>query len=770
MITGPLSAGQWEAVAELTEIVRINEGRIRLRHVHDLQQEGALLPIEISIYCRGETTSGSSVRLEDWEDVTVLVPAGFPFEHPDIVLPHERFAGLPHVMWAKAICLYLAANDWDPGRGMHGLIVQLLTWFDAVARGTITGPEIPWHAPLTRRRTDQYLLVRPDVPDIVEQSADLLLFLAFIERTTGPLYELRRWLTSYSEVEALCAERTGQQPEAGAEREQPEARERFVAPVVALARPVGFAYPNERADLLRVLERQGLAAERYRGFTQRARDVNAEIWDHDGEAPEILLLGTPAPGHYAIPSRVAHLAAWSLGGDDPNAVAWLNVFDQRPRITTRRDVTRAVQWLAGKRILVLGCGALGAPTAEFCVRAGAAETYLVDDAEVRPGVLVRQPYTYEDIGSNKAVALTRRLRAIAPESSVLYWPFDALYIVSESEISEVDLVIDATANRSVAAALERVRWTSDRPKPPLLSMMVGHDCERGVATLALPGASGAGVDILRRLAITASADEDLYDVLDDFFPDHPRSAAFQPEPGCSDPTYIGSAADLATFAGQLLNEALAVLNSAAKADSVDFPQCWASVVRTSAVSSARASRRTLQWANDRVDRDRERDYQVRIDPAALAAMRREVAAMAGKHGPDVETGGILLGQIDHASRVVWVSEADGPPPGSEAHVEGLKLDPTEARAWARRRRRLTRRMVAFIGAWHTHPNHAAWPSDLDDNAMRAMAGDGIPVLMMILGGGPGRLSRWIDGEQFPAMYLRLYFPGYAGDAGAPVLE
>jgi integrative and conjugative element protein (TIGR02256 family) len=761
-----LSPGQAEALSELREIVRINDGRIRVETVRDPRQDG-WLEVDIVINCEGETTADSSACLEDWEPVTILVPPRFPFQHPNVMVPHRRFAGLPHVLWADGICLYLAANDWDPARGMHGFVVQLLTWFEAVARGTISGPEIPWHAPLTYWWTGDYLMVRTDLPDALENDPGIWLCLALVEWVDEHLYDVRRWL-SVDEANGFRAWHDRQDID-----DDPDRRARiFVAPMVALPRPVGFAYPNSCEELLTALAGQGLSRQNYHKLRQFTHAFNPGIWDGTGRAPDLLLIGSPAPDRYAIPSRIAHVAAWALGEEDSDAVSWLTVFDQRPRITTRRDTNRPAQWLAGKRVLVLGCGALGAPIAEFCVRAGAAETFVVDDAEVRPGVLVRQPYTYADIGQNKAVALARRLAAVnPPDGQVLPLPFDAIGLITEVlSLPDFDLVIDATANRSVAAALEHIWWTAAQPLPALLSMMVGHDCERGAATLALPGASGAGVDILRRLAITASTDADLYDVLDDFFPDHPRGSPFQPEPGCSDPTYVGSAADLATFAGQLLNDALTILAAATNADDVAFPRRWASVVRASVVGSTRASRQQLSWPNDHLRPDHALQYQIRIDPAVLASIRREVVLMADRRGPHVETGGMLLGQIDHASRVVWVTEADGPPPGSESGAEALKLDPTAARAWARHRRRVTRGMVTYIGAWHTHPDHPASPSNQDNKAMNEMTRDGVPVLLMIIGGGTGRLSRWVAGNQLPDMHLQLYFPSAEEDPDAPVLE
>ncbi|MGI5238820.1 ThiF family adenylyltransferase [Dactylosporangium sp. CA-139066] len=757
-----LSAGQSEALSELREIVRINDGRIRMGAVRDPSDTDDRLAVDIFISCHGETTDRSSVRLQDWEPVTISIPPPFPFTHPDAHLPHRRFAQLPHVVWAHTICLYLAANDWDPAGGMHGFVAQLLTWFEAVARGTIEGPEAPWHAPLTYRRTGEVLAVTADLPRALESSPDGGggLALAVVKRY-GTRYEIGEWHTSLDAAAALAnwyARKNDHADEEGL-------GQLFLAPVAALPRPVGFAYPRRRAELLDAITEHGLSRQEIQRWLDFARQFNRATWRGRGDAPDVLLLGSPAPERYAIRSRVAHLTAWAMNvvaaaDAEPDPVYWLTVYDQRPTVTTRRDTTRPARWLAGKRVLVLGCGALGAPSAEFVVRAGAGRIYLVDDGAVRPGVLVRQPYFHDEIGLSKAEVLADRLAKVNMQVSVLPKPGDAIDMINGGAfMPDVDLVIDATANQSVAAALERARRSGRGQHPVLLSMMVGHDCERAVATLALAGSTGAGVDILRRLAITASVDAELYDVLDDFFPDDPRGNVFQPEPGCSDPTYVGSAADLAGFAGQLLNEALGLLTFAEQAGPDAFPQRWASVVRSSTAGAELPTRQRRSWPGDRVQDDAVLQYEIRIDPGALASIRREVRRMAERAGPLVETGGMLLGQIDQASRVVWVTEADGPPPGSLASAEALQLDTEQARGWAQRRRQITRGMVAYIGAWHTHPSHEPSPSGLDDDAMKAMAGDGVPVLLMILGGGPGRLGRWVDSGEPPQIHTQLYFPG-----------
>jgi hypothetical protein len=275
-----LSPGQSEALSELREIVRVNDGRIRVESVRDPRQDGSWLEVDLTIECAGETTADSRVGLEDREPVTVFIPARFPFEHPHVTVPHPRFAGLPHVTWANTICLYLAANDWDPARRMHGLVGQLLTWFEAVARGTITGPEVPWHAPVTQQRTDDYLMIGIDLPDPLEHDPGIWLALALVEKLTDGLYRVRHWLSTDRMRDWQDRGDIGHDLDTHAPV--------FVAPMVALPRPVGFTYPKSREELLTALAGQGLSHRAYDSLRVLARAVNSRIWD---EGVSRLLLG-----------------------------------------------------------------------------------------------------------------------------------------------------------------------------------------------------------------------------------------------------------------------------------------------------------------------------------------------------------------------------------------------------------------------------------------------------------------------------------------------
>jgi len=778
MTSGPVpSPGQSQAISELRGLELVTRGVVKLVQVHDREGEGDYLPIDLLVDCGAPEDWTPLTRLEPAERVTVQVPPAYPLRRPYVTVDHDRFTGLPHVVWGEMICLHLSDNDWDPGRGMHGLVERLLDWFRKAADGTLAAAEVVAEPPLTDTSAGHLaLVVRPELPAVLEADPEPWTAWAVIEAVGNDRYEVRRWVTDLdAETPDTGPADTGP-ADTGPADTGPDGTapsdSTFLAVVLGLPDPVGFSFPQRLGDLVRGLERQRVDPNRLHRAVEGAVESTGKTWTAtprpDARPHLMVLLVSPSPPRTRHPSRVAYLAGWTVSGnsdgggdgdldwDEP--VHWIFLIDQRPRFVTRRDATRPTTWLRNRRVLLLGCGGLGAPIADFCVRAGVSDLHLVDRGWVLPGILVRQPFADFTVGMPKVFALAAGLEMIGADASITPLHGDAVdFLLAGTDVPEADLIIDATAARTVAAALERTRWERKQSATPLLSVMVGHDCARGVATLALPGANGAGVDILRRLAVTASADDTLADVLDDFHPDLPRTELFVPEPGCSDPTYVGSAADLAAFAGWLLNDALTVLRAEPPRPA---PLRWATVMRSPAAGVPDTGAQRRYWQEPLVTADDVHHYQVRLDASAFADVRREVLRTAGRRGPAVETGGLLLGQIDHASRVVWVTEAQGLPEGSVAAAEGLRLDPRSAREAVADRLFRTRRLVGFIGAWHTHPRLAAIPSSVDHEAMEEMAREhGVPVLLMIFGAADrNRWDRWVGGHGRPDWYAGLYFP------------
>ncbi|MET9001739.1 ThiF family adenylyltransferase [Amycolatopsis sp. NPDC004169] len=759
--------GQAGAFDELLMLARASGGDLAVVGVGEPTPGEERLLIELEINCGGAASGRSSVPLLERERVTIAVPPLYPLEQPRVLLRHRRFGGLPHVVWGVSICLYVAQYEWDPGVGMTDVLTRLLTWFEHVAAGTITGPEVPWDPPITNLAgSPGRLLVRQNLPKALEDDESIWLAGAVVESVGRRKYEVRRWLDLRQAAQWLKADPAHRGVEPG---------RAFLAPVVALPGPVGFSYPTKLEGLLAGLKSQGLDSSACASLINWARVSAAAAAAAGAEQPGaeplgLILLGSRARPDSAIRERIAHFAAWWADfGFEEREVRWMRVEDQRPGSTLRRDHRRPARWLRGKRVLVLGCGALGAPIAEFCVRGGARHVRLIDPGLVHHGLLVRQPYGYDDIGFPKAEVLGERLRRTSPDVSIGYSVADAVKLVrSEAGLPEADLVIDATANRAVAAALE-LTWR-DRPgPPPLLSVMVSRRCEIGIATLALPGSGVAGVDVLRQLLLAAGEDDGLRDVLDDILPDVPRGEVFQPEPGCSDPTFAGSAADLAGFAGQLFTDALALLGLPVP-DGVLTPRKYATVMRSPNGDSPGAPAQRLQWTNDVVRPEAGHGYQTRIASTAFAAIRQEVLQSRELRGPECETGGLLLGQVDHAAKIVWITEVSGLPPGSAAWAEGLLLDPGTQREFASQLRYRSRGLIGYLGMWHSHPWHRVEPSATDRAAMAQITRNDAPAVLLIVGGNPEKWARWLDGAGRPETHVELFFPGRSEPPRAPRKE
>lgn len=105
------------------------------------------------------------------------------------------------------------------------------------------------------------------------------------------------------------------------------------------------------------------------------------------------------------------------------------------------------QELAKARVLIIGCGGLGSPVADYLVRAGVGTIGLVDNDVVDETNLHRQGlYTVEDIGKAKVDVAERRLSAI--NSDVVISALNQR--VQESNLTELasdyDIVVDGSDN------------------------------------------------------------------------------------------------------------------------------------------------------------------------------------------------------------------------------------------------------------------------------------------------------------------------------------
>ncbi|HEV2639024.1 MAG TPA: ThiF family adenylyltransferase [Actinocrinis sp.] len=772
-----LTPGQKLAFDQLTDLATRSDNAIDI--VRPPLRDGAkdTVEMEISLDCSGIATAPTGIAVRARERFILTIDPAFPFTVPQVRVPHTRWAGVAHVQWGSTLCLYIAPSvEWVPADGMRGLIDRLAIWIRRAGTGDLDPDDQPLHPPVAYTSAAAGVaLTGPDLLPPTDAAPVPGFLVAVCSQPGDQRVDVEEWITlSQWAARYQTSEISGGLDEAN--------RRVLGAVTLLLDRDIGFEYPDGGEALLRGLADAGMPPAALFDHLHRVAVINERLDEASAAQglralprPALVFLGTPSRRVQPGATSLTHLVAWRideegrrvLTGQNPEgvqpllqqaSVTWVPVLERRPEVTRRRDADTSGAWLIGKRVLVLGCGALGAPAAQICVRAGAAEVTVADIARVTPGVLVRQPYTDADIGRFKAQALADQLNAIHGGMRVapIIGNVIPLLLNDGFDPSHYDLVIDAAADAAVTSRLEERRAALPGPWPPIVTLLIGHDARRGLVACALGKASGGGRDILRRVGIAAHGAKahQLADVAEDFFPETARHDLFQPEPGCSAPTFTGSAAETGALAAHMMSAALDAV-SGLGADPDTHP-LQAAVVR---LEPGTIGTQWLCWPADLVNLDESTGFAVRISAAALREIRAETVRGARVRGRGVETGGMLLGEIDDACRCVWIDTATAPPPDStlSAHHFEHGLDGTEQLLDYHRHR--SGQSSAFIGMWHTHPDHRAQPSPTDIHGMNTLVGHG-PLdtpraVLMILGGSSQQWSDWLDTGTPPQLYTHL---------------
>ncbi|WP_299577575.1 ThiF family adenylyltransferase [uncultured Williamsia sp.] len=822
-------AGHELARRQLRELAAASEGAIEL--VGERSTSAHVHVFDVSLDTSGLQKGDNGIQIRGRELFEITIGSSFPFDPPRVHSAHRRWAGTPHVQWGRFLCLYVAPGvEWDPADGMYGFLTRLTRWLENAAAGTLDPEGQPLHPPTAYASASAgTVLVHPDLGDRVpwdaagDGSAPTTVFAWCV--VDDRRIDVLEWVDA-----GTAAARVLDDTAPVFHDERPC----IVVATTLIPGQLGFEYPQTVRELSRGLAAHGysdiemlwdLASGSLMNRWLRKRqlathpEAAGELWvpDDDSESPLVtaMLVGTPSR-RVDEGEHLAHLAAWHLdsfssrianlygsvrglgdsdlperveslaqGWFEAANVGWMQLMENRSEVTRRRDHSAPTSWLRGKKVLVLGCGALGGPTAEYCVRAGVRHLAVADKSVVGPGVLVRQLFTDADIGQSKARALAARLSAIRRDLSVDPLHEDVRFTDHISNPAyEYDLVIDATADASVRSAIERA-WKGRAHRPALVTMVIGHEASRGLVTTNLPTANGAGTDTFRKVALLRSSETPgWHDLGEDLFPREPRTAIFFPEPGCSAPTFVGSAAQTAALAGLMLNEATSILTSVSDADAQQSgtPTQYASAVRLGAASPGNLGTTRASWKPDLVTIDRTTSYEVRIAAAAYNEVAAEVRRGERIRGPLIETGGMLLGAFDDATGVIHVDRVAGPPPDSflsrDYFQHGIEGVQTRVENEVKR----TSGTSGFLGFWHTHPCGPARPSQTDEQGMASIvAPDGSRqrALMMILGGSADRWNAWRTGKagNTPDVYARVVprsteppAPGHPGYVGGRDLQ
>lgn len=708
-----MTYGQQIALRQLKEIAHAERDRLDIEHLKEPDTTNLWLRVTMSILIGRIPLEDGGLRLRERETFILLVPQDFPFRKPEVWVPHNRFAGRPHVQWKRHLCLYQSSTEWNPSDGMFGLLDRLRYWLEQGAINQLDPEGAPLHPPAVY--------------------ADYKTWKLIIPKTDAPSFSAPYWIgvaqmLDYSErIELTGWHEVGSIPDQGQ-----------YALALLFASPLPWEYPTQGAALFSECERQGVPKE---GLFRLLKA--ASILTPIGQ-PIYFILGSPMRGISGGP-RKQHLSVWAINAKTVDSIrlaiaetqdtlevssirakfeqllvqvlefseiSWCPVLEARPEVTIRRDANSTLAYFYNKSVSIWGCGALGAHIAIYLCRAGVRRLILRDNGIVTPGILVRQPYAYADIGMRKVKALKNELHRINPQLKIEDYPSNIVDELGRSDFDWSDgaeVVIDATASQLVRMRLETI-WNSEKqPQIPIIALMIDQSATRLVVGITRGEFSGGTWDLLRKAKLEVLRDHMYTPFVDSFFPsDNSMQRPFQPEPGCSEPTFVGSSADSAGLAGLGLN---LITRSIANNSMPATVQLFSQTTERPACPMPI----TFTFEPDSVLKLN--GYEVRISNGAISEMKAAINQNRRIRGKNIETGGLLWGQWDDAMRVIWVSNASGPPQDSYHSKESFRCGMHGTIEEHKARIDLTRFSVGYIGMWHTHPASRPLPSSTDRDGM-----------------------------------------------------
>ena len=142
----------------------------------------------------------------------------------------------------------------------------------------------------------------------------------------------------------------------------------------------------------------------------------------------------------------------------PKAIVWLKSENWHiEQASSRGALAPAAR---GRRVLLIGTGALGSLLGEALVRLGVEDVTVLDHDRFYGGNLARHTLTADDVEDRKAPAVMSRLSAARPTARISGGPegFPAMTDEGVAAATACDVVVDTTGSDEVIDALSRHDW------------------------------------------------------------------------------------------------------------------------------------------------------------------------------------------------------------------------------------------------------------------------------------------------------------------------
>lgn len=365
------------------------------------------------------------------------------------------------------------------------------------------------------------------------------------------------------------------------------------------------------------------------------------------------------------------------------------------------------------RGVLAGTGALGSVMAELWSREGWGQWDLVDPDTLEPHNPIRHVGAFRDVGQAKAELVRARIDALldtpGPQGAAIVARANAVQCAEvEAALLRAQLLVDATTTIDVPRDL------SEREGPRIASAFLTPS---GLAAVLLLE------DDARAIRVSSLEAQYYRALLQQPWGRHHLDSvqSLRVGAGCRDRSFVLSDELIHLHAAQLARRIRrGVAEPGAQIALWSLDDATGEVTCESMLPAPMQSVQCGAW-------------QVRWD----AALEAQLEAARRAAFP-AETGGVLVGVIDHKLRTIHLVDGWPAPADSQADESGFtrgKLNVLEA---VQECRRLTRDMVGYVGEWHSHPPGLAnTPSMLDVELLATLtlqlSADGVPAVMAIAG-------------------------------------
>ena len=337
--------------------------------------------------------------------------------------------------------------------------------------------------------------------------------------------------------------------------------------------------------------------------------------------------------------------------------------------------------ISGRRVLILGTGAIGSCLAETLVRGGLRTLGLADFDLVAPGNICRSRYRFQDVDSSKVTALKRHLLSLSPYASVQAHgslpatiPGAKKWQETVNWLNKYDLIFDCSADNQVLATVLHAI-----PADRIIHLSITEGAEQLIAVVG----DGACSLQERREQLLAHLNRPLY-------------PEFREGAGCWHPTFRASGANIESMVG------LAILELAEMARQKKKFRTF---------SLHHTPGRGIQVSADQQYTQAELGLKLSITSECLEQIER----LALLHHPK-EFGGVLIGNYSEAGDCAIVSRIITPTKYKSSPTS-FTPDP----ACINQQLRQLPEQLQYLGDWHSHPDGPCQPSATDKATIAKLA-------------------------------------------------